>query len=93
MEFAKFGEVLETQLAPHMDIHAEGVPEALNNLIYGVGKRFFAQGVESGAQIAETCFWEDDQGSTAPMSPSEIAAQIRATSDQFNKILNVLDLP
>jgi len=68
--------VIETELAPLIDIHAPGVVEALKSLVEAGLLEGLDKGFTLAADIAEESYRCDADG-TAPMGPSEIASRIR----------------
>ena len=68
---SKTSEIIETDLAPHIDIHDPAIIVGLTKLV--------AAAREDAAQIADESFYEDE-GGMSPMEPHKIAERIRDTA-------------
>jgi len=75
---SKTSEIIETDLAPHIDIHDPAIIVGLNKLINAVR--------DDSAKIAEESFYMDQYGSS-PMDPDRIAKRIRAGGDRAEDFL------
>lgn len=73
---SKASEIIETELAPHINIHYPPTVEGLMKLVNELRKEAITEAIEASAQIAEKGYHMDDGGSS-PMRPETIAKRIR----------------
>jgi hypothetical protein len=68
--------IIETELAPHINIHFPPTVAGLKKLVNAVRKEAITEAIEVSARIAEKGYYMDDGGSS-PMRPEMIAKRIR----------------
>jgi imidazolonepropionase-like amidohydrolase len=68
--------IIETELAPHIDIHSPPTVAGLRKLVAAVRLEAITEAIEASARIAEKGYYMDDGGSS-PMRPEMIAKRIR----------------
>jgi hypothetical protein len=73
---SKATEIIESELAPLIDIHKEGVPQALKKLVAEVRKEAIDQALKEASTVASKCYYQDE-GGFSPMDPVRIAKTIR----------------
>jgi hypothetical protein len=73
---SKASEIIETDLAPHINIHYPPTVEGLMKLVKAIRKEAIEEAIEQAALVATKGYYMDEGGST-PMSPEMIAKHIR----------------